>query len=91
MSGCCVYGCTNCYSTGGLKFYRTPTGLRPFQSNWRRLWLQAIKRVDWIEDIIKNARVCSAHFISGKVIYLAYSLILQESLVYIRDRLYDVE
>ncbi|KAF3845921.1 hypothetical protein F7725_002999, partial [Dissostichus mawsoni] len=30
------------------------------------MWLQAIKRVDWNEDIIKNARVCSAHFISGE-------------------------
>ncbi|XP_077089910.1 uncharacterized protein LOC143741475 [Siphateles boraxobius] len=66
MSGCCVYGCTNRYSTEGLKFYRIPTGSRPFQKNRRRLWLQAIKRVDWSEDIIKNARVCSAHFISGE-------------------------
>ncbi|KAK1883948.1 52 kDa repressor of the inhibitor of the protein kinase [Dissostichus eleginoides] len=66
MSGCCVYGCTNRYSTGGLKFYRIPRGPRPFQSNRRRLWLQAIKRLDWNEDIIKNARVCSAHFISGE-------------------------
>ncbi|KAK0132476.1 hypothetical protein N1851_032654 [Merluccius polli] len=66
MSGCCVYGCTNRYSTSGLKFYRIPTGSRPFQSNRRRLWLQAIKRVDWNEDIIKNARVCSAHFISAE-------------------------
>ncbi|KAK0154184.1 hypothetical protein N1851_003730 [Merluccius polli] len=67
MSGCCVYGCTNRYSTSGLKFYRIPTGSRPFQSNRRRLWLQAIKRVDWNEDRIKNARVCSAHFISGTI------------------------
>ncbi|XP_051955002.1 uncharacterized protein LOC127624285 [Xyrauchen texanus] len=66
MSGCCVYGCTNRYSTKGLKFYRIPTGSRSFQKNRRRLWLQAIKRVDWSEDIIKNARVCSAHFISGE-------------------------
>ncbi|XP_049421768.1 uncharacterized protein LOC125882116 [Epinephelus fuscoguttatus] len=66
MSGCCVYGCQNRYSTGRLKFYRIPTGSRPFQSNRRRLWLQAIKRVDWNEDIIKNARVCSAHFVSGE-------------------------
>ncbi|CAL8257440.1 unnamed protein product [Arctogadus glacialis] len=43
-----------------------PTGSQPFKSNRRRLWLQAIKRVDWNEDIIKNARVCSAHFISGE-------------------------
>ncbi|XP_060786596.1 uncharacterized protein LOC132892239 [Neoarius graeffei] len=67
MSGCCVNGCTNRYSTGGLKFHRIPKGSHPFQSNRRRLWLQAIKRVDWNEDRIKNARVCSAHFISGEM------------------------
>nr|XP_029135251.1 uncharacterized protein LOC114920865 isoform X1 [Labrus bergylta] len=66
MSGCCVYGCQNRYSTGGLKFYRIPTGSRPFQSNRWRLWLQALQHVDWNEDMIKNARVCSAHFISGE-------------------------
>ncbi|KAK0152574.1 hypothetical protein N1851_005906 [Merluccius polli] len=43
------------------------TGSRPFQSNRRRLWLQATKRVDWNEDRIRNARVCSAHFISGEM------------------------
>ncbi|KAK0140533.1 hypothetical protein N1851_022489 [Merluccius polli] len=67
MSGCCVYGCTNRYSTSGLKLYRIPTGSRPFQSNRRRLWLQAIRRVDWNEDRIRNARVCSAHFVSGTI------------------------
>ncbi|KAJ8278516.1 hypothetical protein GJAV_G00088470 [Gymnothorax javanicus] len=66
MSGCCVFGCQNRYSTGGLKFYWIPTGSRPFQRNRRRLWLQAIKRTDWTEDTIKNARACSAHFISGE-------------------------
>ncbi|XP_061591062.1 uncharacterized protein LOC133456583 isoform X1 [Cololabis saira] len=66
MSGCCVNGCTNRHSPGGLKFYRIPRGSRPFQSNRRRLWLQAIKREDWNEDVIKNARVCGAHFISGE-------------------------
>ncbi|XP_060755170.1 dnaJ homolog subfamily B member 1-like isoform X2 [Neoarius graeffei] len=60
MSGCCVYGCRNRCSTGGLKFYRIPKGSQPFQSNRRRLWLQAIKRVDRNEDRIKTARVCSA-------------------------------
>ncbi|KAI4828432.1 hypothetical protein KUCAC02_022528, partial [Chaenocephalus aceratus] len=38
----------------------------PPMSNRRRLWLQAIQRVDWNEDIIKDSRVCSAHFISGE-------------------------
>ncbi|KAM4549886.1 uncharacterized protein V3H82_019089 isoform 1-T1 [Fundulus diaphanus] len=66
MSGCCVNGCTNRYSRDGFKFYRIPRGNRPFQSNRRRLWLQAINREDWTEDVIKNARICGAHFISGE-------------------------
>ncbi len=33
----------------------------------RQLWLNAIKRADWTETIVKNARVCSAHFLSEKV------------------------
>lgn len=88
MSGCCVYNCTNRYSTNGLKFYRIPTGSRPFQKKRQRLWLQAIKRVDWSKYMIKNAHVCSAHFISGKFIYVIFSLM--ESMVYIIDCLYGV-
>nr|XP_055046089.1 uncharacterized protein LOC129431992 isoform X1 [Misgurnus anguillicaudatus] len=67
MTGCCVYGCSNRYSTKGLKFHRIPKGSHPFQQNRRRLWLQALKRFDLDEDRTKNARVCSAHFISGEV------------------------
>ena len=67
MPSCCVVGCQNrSTKIKGLNFYRIPSGKRPFNANRRRLWLQAIKRVDWTEDIIKNARICGAHFISGK-------------------------
>ncbi len=31
------------------------------------IWLNVIKRVDWTEKIVKNARICSAHFLSEKV------------------------
>ena len=37
------------------------TGLRPFQSSQRSLWLQAVNCVDWTEDMIKTAHVRSAH------------------------------
>ncbi|KAJ8351732.1 hypothetical protein SKAU_G00232080 [Synaphobranchus kaupii] len=67
MSSCCVVGCHNRSSKiKGINFYRIPSGKRPFNANRRRLWLQAIKRVDWNEDIIRNARICGAHFISGE-------------------------
>ncbi|XP_068567724.1 zinc finger protein 568-like [Cebidichthys violaceus] len=63
MSACCVSGCKNQSSTSKLKFYRLPSGSRPFQVNRRRLWLRAIQRVNRSTEELKgNARVCGAHF-----------------------------
>ncbi|KAK7944468.1 hypothetical protein WMY93_000196 [Mugilogobius chulae] len=42
-----------------------PSTRTPFKANRRRLWLQAIRRTDWNEQIIKHATICSDHFISG--------------------------
>ncbi|KAI7798912.1 hypothetical protein IRJ41_015969 [Triplophysa rosa] len=65
---CCAVGCQNRKSVNsGLKFYRIPSTCTPFNANRRRLWIQAIRRADWKEDQIKNARLCSSHFISGEV------------------------
>ena len=62
-SNCCAVGCTNRnYKGSELVFYRIPSTKEPER---RQKWLQAIGRVDWNENIIKNARVCSLHFISG--------------------------
>ncbi|XP_056301526.1 uncharacterized protein LOC130213768 isoform X2 [Danio aesculapii] len=64
---CCAVGCQNRLSYNKkLKFYRIPSARTAFNANRRRLWLAAIKRVDWSEEKIKNARLCSAHFISGE-------------------------
>ncbi|XP_034733607.1 zinc finger protein 568-like isoform X2 [Etheostoma cragini] len=64
MSSCCVYGCKNRQSsTSQLKFYRIPSGSRPFQANRRRLWLQAIQQANGSTEELKgNARICGAHF-----------------------------
>ncbi|KAJ0064526.1 hypothetical protein NL108_009496 [Boleophthalmus pectinirostris] len=64
---CCVIGCTNRFDKNNKarKFYRIPSTRTPFKANKRRLWLQAIRRSDWNEQIIKNANICSDHFISG--------------------------
>lgn len=69
MSACCVSGCKNRYSSASkLKFYRIPTGHRPFQANRRRLWLEAIRRATGSTEELKgNARICGAHFVSGKI------------------------
>ncbi|XP_028264640.1 zinc finger protein 93-like [Parambassis ranga] len=68
MSACCVSGCKNRASSGSrLKFYRIPSGYRPFQANRRRLWLQAIQQANGsIEGLKGNVRVCGAHFLSGE-------------------------
>ncbi|CAL9683175.1 unnamed protein product [Knipowitschia caucasica] len=68
MSSCCVFGCQNrknSVSVSKLKFYRIPADTRS-QKKRRHLWLNAVRRKDWTETIIRNARVCSAHFITGE-------------------------
>ncbi|XP_059897485.1 uncharacterized protein LOC132449708 isoform X1 [Gadus macrocephalus] len=65
---CCAVGCQNRNSVNSdLKFYRIPSDNNSFNANRRRRWLQAIRRSDWNKDLIKNARLCSSHFISGEV------------------------
>lgn len=67
MSACCVSSCKNRYSsTSNIKFYRIPSGSRPFQANRRRLWEKIIKRANGSNELNGNARICGAHFISGK-------------------------
>ncbi|XP_042372931.1 uncharacterized protein LOC121966929, partial [Plectropomus leopardus] len=66
MSSCCVAGCTNRrIKCSKVKFYRIPAATFR-QRKQRQLWLNAIGRKDWTEVVIKNARVCSEHFISGE-------------------------
>ena len=64
-SACCAVGCANRKSKcPNLEFYRIP----PKRNMERRKkWLSAIKRTDWPENLINNARLCSEHFISGKL------------------------
>ena len=62
---CCVPNCTTRKKAGdGISFYRIPSKeLRP---KLRERWLQAIPRENWSEELIKNAKICSKHFLSGK-------------------------
>ncbi len=71
MPTCCVVDCEN-HTSSGVKFFRIPAGSHPFKKNRRHLWLQAIKRADWDNATIKEARVCSAHLISGNVKVILY-------------------
>ena len=64
---CCAYGCTDKRSKGAqLSFYRIPSGTSEESLALRQRWVAAIKRDKWTERQIDNARICSAHFISGK-------------------------
>ncbi len=53
-------------SIWNFKAYLLPV---PDKKKRQPLWLNEIKRADWTEIIVKNARVCSAHFLSEKVKY----------------------
>ncbi|KAJ8387083.1 hypothetical protein AAFF_G00160230 [Aldrovandia affinis] len=67
MPTCSVTGCQNRPEPGSnIIFYRLPVGSHPFQKRRRQLWLEAMRRPDASEDFIRIARICSAHFISGK-------------------------
>ncbi len=39
----------------------------PDKKKRRQLWLNEIKRADWTETNVKNARICSKHFLSVKI------------------------
>ncbi len=57
MPTCCVVDCEN-RTSSAVKFFRIPAGSHPFKKkNRRHLWLQAIKRADWDNATIKEARV----------------------------------
>lgn len=65
---CCAVGCKNRHGQSkDIHFHRIPSTKTPFDAERRCLWLQAINRTDWSDDTIRNARICSVHFISGKV------------------------
>ncbi|KAI3357491.1 hypothetical protein L3Q82_015909 [Scortum barcoo] len=68
MPACCVSGCKNQHTPSGkVKLYKIPSASRSFQAKRRQLWLQAIQRVNGsTEELRGSARVCGAHFISGK-------------------------
>lgn len=73
---CCAVDCTNMRGKEKkLCFYRIPFGSTPESKRRRELWVNAIKRKNWPDEKIDNARICSEHFISGKL--CSYNLFLQ--------------
>lgn len=68
---CSVVNCTNRSNRENVRFFRFPQvykwGIPKVLSEKRRgLWLDAINRDNWTESSLKNATVCSDHFLLGK-------------------------
>lgn len=67
---CCAIGCKNRHGQSKeIRFYRIPSMSTPFNVERRGLWLKAINRSNWSDASIRNARICSVHFISGKILH----------------------
>ena len=64
---CCAVGCTNRRNKEipGLKFYRLPSTKSKEKAERREKWIAAIHRDHWPEKAMENARLCSAHFVTG--------------------------
>ena len=72
-SACCAVDCTNRNTPeSGLVFYRIPKR----NVKQRELWLKAIKRENWSGNKLSSAKLCSAHFISGKFCCWVYCFLL---------------
>ena len=63
-ASCCVIDCTNRFiSASGVHFFRFPE-----HDPKRTAWINAIRRKNWTPS--ESSRVCSVHFLSGKLIVL---------------------
>ncbi|CAN9516023.1 unnamed protein product [Ophioblennius macclurei] len=68
MPVCCVSRCKNQTNRKPIfGFYRVPAGIDPFLVNKRLLWEEAIQKANGgKQELVANAHVCAAHFISGE-------------------------
>ena len=85
---CSILGCTNRKDREKeLEFYRLPAvitnqgeGCEKLSNERRRVWLANIGQ-DFENKNLQNVRVCSAHFVNGKLRYFAFAAI--KSVIYI--------
>ena len=64
---CCTYVCSNIRTENcQLSFYIIPFVTHKESLELRHKWVSNIRRENWSEKQIDNARICSAHFITGK-------------------------
>ncbi|CAH1382091.1 unnamed protein product [Tenebrio molitor] len=72
---CCVVNCASRSNRDNVQFYRIPSilhfkhkvKLNELSALRRQKWINAIRRKDFSEEMVKNARLCSKHFISRKL------------------------
>lgn len=77
---CCVVNCGSRSNRDKLLFYPIPkilafkhkVELNELSAFRREQWLNAIRRADFTENKIKNARVCSKHFITGRALRIIH-------------------
>ncbi|VEN40896.1 unnamed protein product [Callosobruchus maculatus] len=71
---CIVAGCKSRAERNGVRFFSVPavkynrflTVKNELSRKRRDVWIAALKRLDLTESKLKNQRVCSKHFITGK-------------------------
>lgn len=74
---CAVYGCSNRSNRNNdCSYYRLPAikanvsqNTKNLMQERRSVWLNKIRRLDLTPDKFPHTRVCSAHFVSGKLYF----------------------
>ena len=61
---CAAFGFTNRRSSTSLQFYRIPSAKR--HPERRIKWVTTMRKEKWPVKKINKARICSAHFVTGK-------------------------
>ena len=79
---CCAVSCQNRREgkNRSLSFYNIPSRKTPIEQRRRKEWIRALRRDDWkswTEEQISKQKVCSEHFISGKLAYDLFIFVLQ--------------
>uniref|UniRef100_A0A6P7H0B4 Uncharacterized protein LOC114349271 n=1 Tax=Diabrotica virgifera virgifera TaxID=50390 RepID=A0A6P7H0B4_DIAVI len=71
---CSVIKCSSRAERDKVSFFRIPAAfknrgpslIKELSKERRELWIKALKRGPLSEGFLKNARICSRHFINGK-------------------------
>jgi hypothetical protein len=90
---CGVVNCASRSNRDNVQFYRIPSilhfkhkvKLNELSALRRQKWINAIRRKDFSEEMVKNARLCSKHFISSNLYW--YYIEIRTSIEYFVGKL----